>query len=324
MSRFLHPAVGIILFSLLSSPASAQAAGAPTPPSRQIVKSTLDRLFYARMKGAALCPTVVDAEIREYFFVFDGGGDYAPAKAILEIPDLHTGEVLGKTLFEQATFPFVAVDGQTLPIYPPEWTRDRIDFHRMVMPIHRADGRGSMLSAIKQVAGAAVGQGRRMLYYDFYEPKTAAACAQRLHDLYRQAGLPLTFSASGFSLGGYATVRFARELDRRDLRLREVLTFDPVPYTLEFYKSLRLQENTTRIVLPSNFERWNNLYQTKDIDTLNDRIPIRGARLAGATNALAVDSTKTEVDDHLDVPECNNALNFLREILHRPASGLQK
>lgn len=317
--RSLYP----LLLTLAGIATLGWAASANALERDARTAATAARLRHALSESADLCPTKVDPAIREYIFIFEGAGGYAPAQAILKTADLHTKVKIGYELFNWSIYGSSPLpkDARGNFVFPAEWSAEKNALYQVATEALEEDGHGSMLDLIYYASDYYREYPKRILYYDYTTPGDAAECAKSLKKLYAAARRPIAFSAAGFSLGGYATIRFARKLNSNQIRLKNVLTIDPVPYTHEVLRALDGRRNGTVIEVPGNHDHWYNLFQRRDVDTLQTRIgnfPIRGAKLSGGVkNRIPVQNSGAEVSEHMQMPTSDVAVAEMERILNQ-------
>lgn len=321
----LRSALYPLLLTLTGIAILGWAASANASEEKAQIRAAHDRLEHALYEAADLCPTKVDPSIREYLFIFEGAGGYAPARAILQFPDLHTKVQLGRAALGRnwngAAPNSLPTDSHGRDIFPSDWSREKIALYRLVNEAQEEDGDGSMLDLLDYAASYYRSYPKRVLYYDFLTPGKAAECARSLKKLYASARRPIAFSAAGFSLGGYATVRFARKLHASQIRLKNVFTIDPVPYTHEAIRAIDGRRNGTVIQVPDNHDHWLNIHQRRDenaLQTIFGDIPIRGARIGGkVTNRIPRQYDRSEVPRHMAMPNSDVAVAEMKRILEQ-------
>lgn len=285
--------------------------------------ATIDRTLDL---GYDACPTVVDPEIREYIFAFDGGGGYAPYNRLFHFKDPLTLKS-GWDFFWDDQAEGYERDGNGKMTRPPRtWDAAKFALYQRVNELdYQEEGNAALIDAL----GDAVGElerpvPKRVMYYPWNASGIAANCARKIVRLYREAGRPVAISSIGFSLGGYANILFNRMLNWAGIRLKNVLTLDPVPFTHEIVRALFVPKNGTVISVPGNHDSWLNLFQRLDSGTLDTGplrsvlgdLPIHGAKLSGnVRNRIPLDSENQPIDHHMGIPYCDVAEAEMLRIL---------
>jgi hypothetical protein len=190
----------------------------------------------------------------------------------------------------------------------PLWSAEKANLYKEILPLLEGNyGNGGLIISIgSALKGMSESSPKEILYFPWNSSALAAGCASRLKNLHAKSGHPVSISAIGFSLGGYTTVLFARIAKAYGVHLRNVLTFDPVPYTHELFRALKKKPNGTIISAPDNHDSWVNLFQRKDPNSLEVKFgpwPIHGSMVSGAVkNSIPIQGGE-EADDHMTLPD---------------------
>jgi len=311
ISAVLSLAFGLISFDAAADPADAV---------RLEMESTL-------ATGHSLCPTGVDPSVREFIFAFDGAGGYSASHFVFFFRSPRTG-LTGEDFLKPGydDFPvgyhpeFYDSNGDFV-LKPPSWTPERYAFYRKFRVLEKKSGGNAVLIDALNIASSRLKDpvAKRVLYYPWNASALAANCATKVRKRYLQAGRPLAISSVGFSLGGYASVLFNRFLAWQGVRLKNVLTLDPVPFTPEIYRAILFPQNRTLISVPDNHDSWVNLYQRKDRGTLLPKLggfPILGAQIRGIAVINQVLSDPGDgIYSHMSVPSSEAALTEMFRLL---------
>jgi hypothetical protein len=292
LSRLFILSLGVLAFA-------GSAFASDDLPAKRLA-SELAALY---LTGYSPCPTKADPGINEFIFAFEGGGGYSKSYFAFNFRDPRTG-FEGEDLFK------------TQP--EAKWSTERRRLYRTYEILQKQNlANAALIEAIDYVSSNLSSRvPKKVLYYPWNASGAAALCAAKVKRLYSNAKLPLSISSVGFSLGGYATVLFNRFLNWQGIRLKNVLTLDPVPFTHELSRALRDHKNNTVISVPDNHGSWINLYQEKDVNTLAELLPIHGARLRGkVTNLIPLGLRGAPVDEHMWIPFSAEATSELTRIL---------
>ncbi len=306
--RYLSPFSRLTACLLIALAWACPRASAGETEELQALKA---RFLSTVTQGHDPCPDIADPAVREYIFVFEGGKGLDAYKRAYWMRNPRTLKSV-RDYFWEGSDPQDEIRSyeERLTEAPRGWSEEKFRVYRSLYRyIHRSRGNSALISAITStVRDLREPVPKEIFYYPWNAWITGSKCAESLRELHHRAGSDVRISSIGFSLGGYSTILFARRADRVGLRLRNILTLDPVPFTLEIYKALRRKDNTTVIPAPDNHDQWMNLFQTQDIDALGTKVgrfPIHGSQVSGSVENEIPLEKGIPVATHMTLPGCS-------------------
>lgn len=243
---------------------------------------------------APACPTRIDA-YRGVVFAFDGARDYCPFSAFVETADPDFG---GKTVFDRLIELRNTRDEngdpsnklfnrvQATAISFVERARDEAlvsTCHLQRFITNRMEATEDPYAGILYSFTSPDGHGKKILYYAWDQVADALTCATSLNTLATQTRRNLQVSIMGYSLGGTTAAEFYERLsNRRALKIRQLLTIDPVPRNPMLIGSLIGRPVIVDITTEVPFGKWRNFIQRSDSNSLTNQVGIQGVAFRGS------------------------------------------